>query len=90
MGYKTNINILDVTKFVGVVSLSALILVSCGKKESASASSDSIVVKIGNVAPVTGPNAHLGKDNENGARLAIEEVNKQGLVINGKKVILEF
>jgi branched-chain amino acid transport system substrate-binding protein len=90
MFYKTNKNILDLTKLVGVVSLSALMLVSCGKKESTSASSDSIVVKIGNVAPVTGPNAHLGKDNENGARLAIEEVNKQGLVINGKKVTLEF
>ena len=33
------------------------------------------VVKIGHVAPISGAIAHLGKDNENGARLAIEELN---------------
>jgi len=33
------------------------------------------VVKIGHVAPLTGPIAHLGKDNELGARLAIEDLN---------------
>jgi branched-chain amino acid transport system substrate-binding protein len=32
-----------------------------------------LTVKIGHSAPLTGPQAHLGKDNENGARLAIEE-----------------
>ncbi|MGI4860060.1 MAG: branched-chain amino acid ABC transporter substrate-binding protein [Janthinobacterium lividum] len=48
------------------------------------------VVKIGHVAPLTGGIAHLGKDNENGARLAIEEINKKGLVINGQKVTLEL
>ena len=30
----------------------------------------------------------LGKDNENGARLALEEINKAGLTIDGKKVVL--
>jgi branched-chain amino acid transport system substrate-binding protein len=34
-----------------------------------------VVVKLGHVAPMTGPQAHLGKDNENGAVLAIEELN---------------
>ena len=29
------------------------------------------VVKIGHVGPISGAIAHLGKDNENGARLAI-------------------
>ena len=29
------------------------------------------VIKIGHVGPVSGAIAHLGKDNENGARLAI-------------------
>ncbi|NBW45104.1 MAG: branched-chain amino acid ABC transporter substrate-binding protein, partial [Betaproteobacteria bacterium] len=33
------------------------------------------VIKIGHVAPLTGNQAHLGKDNENGARLAIEDLN---------------
>jgi branched-chain amino acid transport system substrate-binding protein len=45
-------------------------------------------VKIGHVAPLTGQIAHLGKDNENGARLAVEEINKKGLVIGGQKVTL--
>jgi branched-chain amino acid transport system substrate-binding protein len=47
-------------------------------------------VKIGHVAPLTGQIAHLGKDNENGARLAVEEINKKGLTINGQKVTLEL
>ena len=46
------------------------------------------VVKIGHVGPLTGPIAHLGKDNENGARLAIEELNAKGVVIGGKKCVL--
>jgi branched-chain amino acid transport system substrate-binding protein len=48
------------------------------------------VVKIGHVAPVSGAIAHLGKDNEYGARLAIEELNAKGVNINGKKVKLEL
>ena len=44
------------------------------------------VIKIGHVAPISGPSAHLGKDNENGARMAIEELNAKGFLINGKKV----
>lgn len=48
------------------------------------------VVKIGHVAPVSGAQAHYGKDNENGARMAIEELNAQGVTIGGKKVKLEL
>ncbi|MGF6769988.1 branched-chain amino acid transport system substrate-binding protein [Paraburkholderia sp. GAS199] len=48
------------------------------------------MVKIGEAAPVTGPASYLGKDTENGARLAIEEINQTGLVIGGKKVTLVF
>ncbi len=43
------------------------------------------VVTIGHVAATTGAIAHLGKDNENGARMAVEEVNAKGLVIGGKR-----
>jgi branched-chain amino acid transport system substrate-binding protein len=46
------------------------------------------IVKIGHVGPLTGGSAHLGKDNENGARLAVEEINAKGLTINGQKVTL--
>ena len=48
------------------------------------------MVKIGQVSPLTGPQAHLGKDNDNGARLAIEEVNAKGLTIGGAKVRFEL
>jgi branched-chain amino acid transport system substrate-binding protein len=48
------------------------------------------VVKIGHVGPISGPSAHLGKDNENGARMAIEELNAKGFMINGKKVTLQL
>ncbi len=44
----------------------------------------SVEIKIGHVAPLTGSIAHLGKDNENGARLAIEEANAAGIKIDGK------
>ncbi|MBN3754333.1 branched-chain amino acid ABC transporter substrate-binding protein [Paraburkholderia sp. Tr-20389] len=47
-------------------------------------------VTIGHVAPLTGAIAHLGKDNENGARLAVEEINAKGLVIGGQKVSLRL
>ena len=44
------------------------------------------VVTIGSASPVSGPSAHLGKDTENGARLAIEDLNARGAMIDGKKV----
>ncbi len=49
-----------------------------------------VIVKIGHVAPTTGPQAHLGKDNENGARLAIDDANGKNIVIDGKKVKFEL
>ena len=72
------------------LSATAMLLAACGKggDKSAAAPVDGVEVKIGHVAPLTGPIAHLGKDNENGARLAIEEINKAGLTIDGKKVVL--
>ncbi len=48
------------------------------------------VVKIGHVAPISGAQAHYGKDNENGVRMAIEDLNKAGVTIGGKKVKLEI
>jgi branched-chain amino acid transport system substrate-binding protein len=48
------------------------------------------VVKIGHVGPVSGAIAHLGKDNEYGARLAIEELNAKGVSIGGKKIKFEL
>jgi branched-chain amino acid transport system substrate-binding protein len=48
------------------------------------------VVKIGHVAPMSGPQAHYGRDNENGVLMAIEDLNKQNIVIGGKKIKFEI
>lgn len=48
------------------------------------------VVKIGHVGPVSGPNSHLGKDNENAARMAIDELNTKSFTINGQRVTLQL
>ncbi|NPT60516.1 branched-chain amino acid ABC transporter substrate-binding protein [Paraburkholderia elongata] len=91
-------------KFAYAVSIvtAVAMLTACGKKQESEAgagasaataaapASEAIVVKIGHAAPLTGPIAHLGKDNENGARLAVDEINTQGLTIDGHKIQLQL
>ena len=48
------------------------------------------VVKIGHVAPISGAQATYGRDNENGALMAIDDLNAAGVVIAGKKVKLQL
>ena len=79
-------NYYQALRVLAVVLVSAW-LFGCSKKETATSG---VVIKIGNVAPLTGPDSYLGKDNENGARLAVEEINRQGLTINGKAITLEL
>ena len=87
---KSNASKVNFMKSAIALSVAALILTACGKggDKAAAVPADGVEVKIGHVAPLTGPIAHLGKDNENGARLALEEINKAGLTIDGKKVVL--
>jgi len=47
------------------------------------------IVKIGSVAPMSGPQAHYGKDNDNGVRMAVEDLNAQNIKIGGKPVRFE-
>jgi branched-chain amino acid transport system substrate-binding protein len=47
-------------------------------------------VKIGVAQPMSGPLAPLGKDMLNGVKLAVDEINKTGLKIDGKAVKLEI
>lgn len=54
------------------------------------ASAQETIVKIGHVAPLSGAQAHYGKDNENGVRMAIEDLNAQNIVIGGKKIKFEI
>ncbi len=61
-------------------------LVSVTVLLSASVAAQEQIVKIGHVAPLSGQVAHLGKDNENGARMAIDALNARPLSIGGKKI----
>jgi branched-chain amino acid transport system substrate-binding protein len=72
-------------KFHKLLPISAAVVAFAAMTTTASADQ---TVKIGHVGPLTGGSAHLGKDNENGARLAIEEINAKGLTINAQKVTL--
>ena len=74
----------------------AIALIGCGEEKPAAkpeakaaapaapAAAPSIEIKIGHVGPLTGGIAHLGKDNENGARLAVEQANDAKIKIDGK------
>src|SRR5574340_276862 len=73
-----------------LLSTMVLNLAACGKKEAAPAVDGEVVVKIGAIQPLTGPQAHLGKDNENGTRMAIDDANAKGASIGGKKVRFEL
>jgi branched-chain amino acid transport system substrate-binding protein len=75
---------------LALVAAAALALVACGDKKEAAGGGDTMVVKIGHVGPTSGAIAHLGKDNENGGRMAIEELNAAGMTIGGKKVTFEL
>jgi len=84
-------------KFAPIAIAAAVALAACGKKEepakneAAKAGPAEEVVKIGHVAPLTGGIAHLGKDNENGARMAIDEINGAGgLKVGDKTLKLEL
>ena len=70
-------------KFNAVVSAAALLI-------AGAASAQDMVVKIGHVGPTSGGIAHLGKDNEMGARMAIDELNAKGVTIGGKKAKFEL
>jgi branched-chain amino acid transport system substrate-binding protein len=88
---------------LGAVAVAvALGLAACSKEEpkpepATAAANDAsapapqqIVVRIGHAAPLTGGIAHLGKDNENGARLAVEQANAKDITVDGKKVKFEL
>ena len=69
------------------LSLTAIVFALSGCKESVPLlKADEQLVKIGHAAPLTGTQAHIGKDNENGVRLAIEEANAADISIGGKKI----
>jgi branched-chain amino acid transport system substrate-binding protein len=73
----------------------ALALAGCGEQKpapkaeggkAAPTAAGGAEVRIGHVAPLTGGIAHLGKDNENGARRAVDEANEAQVQIGGQAV----
>jgi branched-chain amino acid transport system substrate-binding protein len=88
-------------KTISLAVASAFVVFGCGKETppppppkaeqpAAPPAKPTVTVKIGHVSPLTGPQAHLGKDNENGARLAIEEANAKKLEIGGAVVTFDL
>jgi branched-chain amino acid transport system substrate-binding protein len=84
---------------LSLIAAAAMTLAACGKQEQpaagaasapAAAAGGDVTVKIGQVSPMSGPISHLGKDNEFGAKLAIEDLNAEGVEIGGKKVKFEL
>src|SRR5215468_8932292 len=93
---------MNVTHKLGltVVAAAVFALYGCGKEEpkkaeapkapTAAAADDVQVVKIGHAGPLTGGIAHLGKDDENGAHLAVDEATAKKLKIGGKTIKFEL
>ncbi len=48
------------------------------------------VVKIGHSGPLSGPNTFAGRDNDNGVRLAIEDLNARKINVGGKTLKFEL
>lgn len=66
------------------------VVAACALIAGTAHAQDVQVVKIAHAGPVSGGIAHIGKDTENGVRLAVEDLNAQALVIGGKKIKFEL
>lgn len=66
------------------------VVAACAAIAGTAHAQDVQVVKIAHAGPVSGGIAHIGKDTENGVRLAVEDLNAQALVIGGKKIKFEL
>ena len=89
-------------RLCAIAAATTLALAGCGKEEpkpavpakaaepAKPAEAPLTVVKIGHAGPLTGGIAHLGKDNENGVRLALDEANAKGVTLDGKKIKFEL
>ncbi|WP_158898220.1 branched-chain amino acid ABC transporter substrate-binding protein [Burkholderia sp. L27(2015)] len=64
------------------VVLAGLLLIFC----SIATAQDQKIVRIGHSAPLSGPQMMDGRDNDNGLRLAISDLNAKGLVINNQRL----
>ena len=88
---------MNIPKKLGVTLVAAALITvyGCGKEEPKKAAEapkmdDSVTVRIGHAGPLTGGIAHLGKDDENGARLAVDEATAKKMKLGGKTVKFEL
>jgi len=82
------------SNFTVVATAVLMGLAGCGedKKPASGAqapSAEMTTVRIGIVAPLTGPQSHIGKDMENAVRLAAEDANAAKIVLAGKQLKFE-
>src|SRR5438876_8743031 len=80
-----------------LISAALVTVYGCGKEEPKKAAEapkapaeDTVTVKIGHAGPLTGGIAHLGKDDENGVHLAVDEATAKKMKIGGKTVKFEM
>jgi branched-chain amino acid transport system substrate-binding protein len=90
---------MNITRKLGLSLVAAAIVTAygCGKEEPKKAAEapkapveEVVVVKIGHAGPLTGGIAHLGKDDENGVNLAVQEATAKKIKIGGKVVKFEM
>ena len=72
---------MQLNKIIGALALAGLAGTVCAQET---------VVKIGHSGPLSGSQSFSGKDNENGVRLAIEELNAKPITVGGKKIKFEL
>jgi len=83
---------------VALVSGALVASYGCGQKEEPKKAAEApkapaeetVTVKIGHAGPLTGGIAHLGKDDENGVHLAVDEATDKKIKIGGKTVKFEM
>ncbi len=92
---------MKITHKLGLTLISAALVAvyGCGKEEpkkaaeapkAAAPAEETVTVKIGHAGPLTGGIAHLGKDDENGVHLAVDEATAKKIKIGGKTVKFEM
>lgn len=72
------------------LSLKSTLAIAAGLACAAGAYAQEQVVKIGHSGPLSGPNTFAGRDNDNGVRLAIEELNARKISVGGKTLKFEL
>ncbi len=80
-----------------LVAAALFAVYGCSKEEPKTAEApkapppeEAVTVKIGHAGPLTGGIAHLGKDDENGVHLAVDEATAKKIKIGGKTIKFEM